>query len=206
MADSTHASATDAEDAARAGLYGLIGRLFYGAPDSNLIAQICQDTPDSAEGGQTDSDLTRAWAELQRACKASFPPVVRQEFDTLFVGVGKAPVTPYLSSYSRDTPPDRYLVQLRERLADWGLVRRSGAGEVEDHVSGICDVMRWLIENGQPIEVQAHFYRTFIAPCSIAFFAAVQDAPNASFYKHVAGLATAFMDIERLAFEVAESE
>ena len=195
----------DPEDAARAGFYGLIGRLFYNAPDPNLIAEICQGAGGGGEAAAAN-ELVLAWRDLQGACKSVFPPVVRQEFDTLFVGVGKAEVTPYLSGYAREISPDRYLVQLRERLAGWGLARRPQAAEVEDHFSGLCDVMRWLIESGQSINVQADFYRTFVDRSAIAFFAAVQDSPTAHFYKLVVRLASAFFEVERAAFEVAESE
>jgi len=62
--------------------------------------------------------------------------MLKQEFDSLFVGVGKAPVTPYSFHYLTGVAPDRHLVRLRQRLDGWGLARRSAAFEVEDHVSG----------------------------------------------------------------------
>jgi TorA maturation chaperone TorD len=192
------------EDAARAGLYGLIGRLFYAPPDPNLLAEICQ-APDGGEDAAA-GELGDAWLALQRACRSVFPAVARQEFDTLFIGVGKAEVTPYLSGYVRDTSPERYLVQLRERLAGWGLSRKAQSGEIEDHFAGVCDVMRWLIESGQPIAVQAEFFRAFMLPCAESFFAAVQKSATAGFYKHVAKLAAAYLAVERAAFEVADSE
>ena len=61
-----------------------------------------------------------AWRELQEACRSAYPAVVRQEYDSLFVGVGKAPVTPYLSAYAEPHAPDRYLLALREQLGRVG--------------------------------------------------------------------------------------
>ena len=44
----------------------------------------------------------------------------------------------------------------------WGLVRREAVYEVEDHVSAVCDVMRWLIEHDRPLEVQQGFFDEFV--------------------------------------------
>jgi TorA maturation chaperone TorD len=71
-----------------------------------------------------------AWRGLQEACRAAYPAVVRQEYDTLFVGTGKSEVTPYLSGYAESAAPDRFLVRLRDQLDTWGLARRVGVGEV----------------------------------------------------------------------------
>jgi len=74
-----------AEDAARAHHYALIGRLFHDAPDSILIAQLCRAEVESTDDG---AELTRAWQVLRDACNAAYPAVLKQEYDSLFVGVG----------------------------------------------------------------------------------------------------------------------
>src|SRR5262249_11490989 len=125
------------EEAARANLYGLVSRLFYGPPDPNLLAEICRaggGEPSEAEGG-----LPAEWGRLKEACRSVYPPVARQEYDGLFVGVGKAAITPYLSAYAEPHSPDRFVVRLRDRLAGWQLGRRVSVFEVEDHVSGLSD-------------------------------------------------------------------
>ncbi|MGH8621078.1 MAG: hypothetical protein ACRET3_02975, partial [Burkholderiales bacterium] len=60
------------EDAARANLYALIGRLFYGAPDSILLAQLCHA---EAEPTGHNAPLDRAWRELRNACGSAYPVV-----------------------------------------------------------------------------------------------------------------------------------
>lgn len=195
--------ALDGEDVARANLYGLISRLFYAPPDPNLLAEISrsQGGEEAGEGG----GLVAAWRGLQEACRSAYPAVVRQEYDALFVGTGKSEVTPYLSGYAEPTTPDRHLVRLREQLDAWGLARREGVGEVEDHISGIADVMRWLIENQRPLVEQQQFFENFAYRGAVAFCAAVQKSPSASFYKPVAALAASFFDIERAAFEMEDT-
>ena len=187
------------EDAARANHYALIGRLFYEAPDSILVAQICRA---DAESAGEDTPLGRAWRALRQACDAAFPVVIRQEHEKLFLGVGKAEVTPYTSHYIRGISPDHHLVRLRQRLQQLGLGRRSAAFEVEDHVSGICDVMRVLVENGHPPAEQRLFFNEFIYPGVNPLCAAVTAAASSVFYRHVAEFTRAFLEVEREALDM----
>lgn len=188
-------------DIERANLYALTARLFYAAPDADLIAQIRESV--QAEGGGEDAAALRAgWRALQDACGSAIPEVIRQEYDDLFVGVGRAQVTPYLSGYAEPSSPDRYLVRLREQLSRWGLVRRSSAFEIEDHISALSDVMRLVIEHGRPLEEQQEFFAHFVYPGAGPFFIAVKRAPSASFYKVVAVFAHAFFELEKEAFEM----
>jgi len=190
------------EDAGRANVYALIGRLLYDAPDSILLAELCR-----ADAGATETEEPAGpWRTLQEACRTAYPVVVKQEYDTLFVGVGRSQVTPYTSHYIRSNSPDRHLVRLREQLDRWQLARRSAASEVEDHVSGICDVMRLLIVESHDLNEQRLFFNEFVYPGVVAFCEAVSTAESAVFYKHVARFARAFLEVEREAFEMQDSE
>ena len=191
------------EDAGRSNLYALIGRLFYDAPDSILLAQVCRA---EAEPTGNNAPLDRAWQSLRDACGHAYPVAVKQEYDSLFVGVGKSEVTPYTSHYVRGNSPDRHLVRLRERLEQLGLARRSAAFEVEDHVSGICDVMRILIEDGQPLPEQSLFFKEFVYAGVTPFCNAVAIATSAVYYRAAAEFARAFLEVERQAFEMHEAE
>ena len=194
-------TALEPEDRARANLYGMISRLFYSPADSNLLAEISRGGP----GGEGAGGLVGAWRGVQEACRSAFPPVVRQEYDSLFVGVGKSEVSPYLSGYAEPLGPDRYLVRLRDQLAGWGLGRRENVFDVEDHISGISDVMRWLIENGHDLSEQQQFFEKFAYPGVLPFCVAVQNAPSANFYKRVAALTWSFFEVEKTAFEMTGS-
>lgn len=182
------------EDAARAKLYSLIGRLFYDAPDSVLLAEICRAEDEPVDG---DSPVAQAWQALREAAKNAYPVVIKQEYDTLLVGVGKAEVTPYTSHYVNEVAADRHLVRLRQQLGQWGLARRDAAFEVEDHISGVCDVMRFLVEEGRPIDEQRLFFNEFAYPGVIPFCEKVASAASAVFYRHVARFARAFFELEK---------
>jgi TorA maturation chaperone TorD len=192
------------EDRARANLYGLIGRLYYAPPDPNLLAEISRSEDNApADGGE--SGIVPAWRALRETSRSAFPAVLRQEFETLFIGVGRAEVSPYLSGYAEPAAPDRYLVRLRQQLERWGLGRREQVFEVEDHISGICDVMRWLIEGGQSLDRQRYFFEEFAYPGVLPFCVAVQNAASASFFKPVAALTWSYFEIEKTAFEMSDA-
>jgi TorA maturation chaperone TorD len=193
--------ALEPEELARANFYGLISRFFYAPPDSNFLAEINRDAGSGPEEG--GNDLVAAWRRLQDSCRSAYPAILRQEYDSVFVGVGKAEITPYLSGYAEPAGPDRYLVRLRGRLATLGLARKERVFEVEDHVSGICDVMRWLIEERSGLAEQRRFFEEFAYLGVTRFCAALQKSPTAIFYKDVAALTASFYELENAAFEMS---
>jgi TorA maturation chaperone TorD len=194
-----------AEDQARAGCYALIGRLFYDAPDRSLLEGIARERGAFDTGrGNAPGALAQALQSLQAACAGADPATVSQEHDMLFVGVGRAEVTPYTSYYVTSTVADRHLVALREQLAEWGLTRRNMTFELEDHIAGVCDVMRFLIEQGVALEEQELFFERFMYPEALAFCDAVTRAPSAGFYKELANFTRIFLEVEKTAFEMIE--
>lgn len=192
--------AIEAEDRARAHWYALVSRLFYAVPDAPLLQGLASAPDEGGDGAQ--SALIEAWRGLQRACAAADPPALQAEFDDLFVGVGKAPVTPYTASYAASHAPDRHLLALRSRLAEWGLARHERVFESEDHISAVCDAMRWLIEQGRPLEEQRAFFVDFVDPAAALFCSAINRSPLAVFYRATAALALAFVAVEKEAFDM----
>jgi TorA maturation chaperone TorD len=191
------------EDRARAACYALMSRFFYAPPDSHLLAEIC-NAPLEAGAEAPAGGMGAAWSELQEACRNAFPAVIRQEYDTLFIGVGKALVTPYTSRYARQSAPDRHLVRLREQLEAWGLARRERVFETEDHISGICDVMRHLIEQDYPLEEQRRCFEEFVYPGVMPLFDAIDAVEAAGFYRHIALFSRRFIEVEREGFAMLD--
>lgn len=191
------------EEAGRADIYALIGRLFYEAPDSNLLAKLSRSEAGSLDG---NSPLGQSWQALREACRKAYPVVVKQEYDDLFVGVGKSEVTLYTSNYIAGITPDRHLLRLRERLDHLGFARRSAAFEIEDHVSGICDVMRILIVDSHALSEQSLFFKEFTYRGILPVADRVLSTSSARFYRCVAEFARAFLEVERQAFEMHDLE
>lgn len=191
----------DAEDLARAQCYAIIGRLMYGAPDAVFVSYIVQQ-PATADA----VPLAMAWKALQIATRDADIEQTRLEYDDLFVGVGKAPVTPYTSGYASPQAPDRHLLGLRNTLDALGLSRRTEAGETEDHVSALCDTMRWLIETGQGVEAERRFFYDYVAPAIEPLCTAIVGNQQSAFYKTVAAYMLAFYEIERAGFELVDTD
>lgn len=193
------------EEAARANVYGLIARLFYAAPDEQLISELTMAGRDDAGGEQTaeQTALAEAWHGMVKACRTAFPAALRDEHTTLFVGTGRAVVTPYLSHYVVRHSTDNPLVELRSLLDAWGMGRMEGVPEYEDHISGVCEAMRFAIavQHRRP-EEQRDLFSSFIYPGATVFCNAVSASSEARFYVHVARFSRAFLEIEKTAFEM----
>lgn len=200
MSEAAPAPQLPPEDEARAALYGLIARLFYAAPDEHVLAQLLQSR--AFEGSQAPVAL--AWRELVAAAKTASPVALEDEHTELFVGTGKAEVTPYLTHYTIKYATDNPLVELRQQLKRWGMARRDSAHEPEDHIAGLCEAMRFAIavQHRSEEEQKAYFDR-FLHRGAIAFCDAVSASPKSVFYRPVARFARAFFDLEREAFEMA---
>lgn len=183
------------EEQARADLYGLLARLFYGPPDAALLGAIADS--------KFDGELGAAWRELARAAAGADPEAVRDEYDGRFIGTGKAPVTLYTSAYTTRFTNETPLAALRGELAALGVARRDSVNEPEDHIAALCEVMRYLIAvQKQPLELQQKFFERWLAPAFGPLCAAIEASGNESFYRHVANFARRYFEIEQSAFEM----
>jgi TorA maturation chaperone TorD len=182
------------EEQARANLYGLLARLFYGPPDAALLRGMA--------GERLQGDLGPSWEALAGAAAGADAEAVREEYETAFVGTGKAPVTLYTTAYSMRFTNEVPLVELRGELARLGLGRRAAAREPEDHVAALFDTMRHLVAKQKDLEVQRGFFSRWIHPTAEPLCAAIERSDKTSFYKHVARFAARFCTLEHMAFEM----
>jgi TorA maturation chaperone TorD len=189
------------EDRARAGYYALLARLFYSGPDARVLALI--GAADAIVADEA-AGLAGAWKRLVAAAGAMDPEAARLEHDEVFVGVGKAEVTPYASYYLSETGREKVVVRLKQQLAEIGLARSGAAREPEDHFAGLFEAMRHLISDSgdAALQKQKRFFVQFIAPAYPRFCTAISDSPKTNFYKHVAEFARHFLDIESESLKV----
>ena len=187
------------EEVARANFYGLLARLFYAPPDAELLQTLAAANEIEAE----DGGIGAAWRELCNAAGEADPEAVREEYDGVFVGTGKSPVTLYTTAYSIRYASEAPLAELRGALAALGLARREDAGEPEDHIAALCDTMRHLIAvQKRGLAEQSVFFQRWIGPAAGPLCDAAAANPATSFYRAVARFAKAFFDIEQSAFEM----
>ena len=183
------------EDEARAGYYALLARLFYAGPDERLLQAIARSDEIVADGGA----LAGPWKTLAAAAQAMDPEAARLEYDEVFVGTGKAEVTPYAAFYLAETGREKILVRLRQDLASLGLGKAGPAQEPEDHMAGLFEVMRHLISQGSDdaaLQKQRDFFGRYIERSFELFCSAISKSEKANFYKPVGRFARVFLVVE----------
>jgi TorA maturation chaperone TorD len=191
------------EDQARAGYYALLARLFYAGPDAQLLESIA-DADEIVASGQ-ESGLASAWSALSAAARAMDAEAACLEYDEIFVGTGKAEVTPYATFYLAETGREKILVRLKNDLAAMGLARTDRSREPEDHVAGLFEVMRHLISQSSEdaaLQKQRDFFGRYIGPFSPGFCIAISKSDKSNFYKYVADFSRAFLLVETEALKV----
>jgi TorA maturation chaperone TorD len=204
-ATTTESHRLEPEDQARADFYALLSRLFAAAPDAALLDALAgADEMVTAEAG---SAIAEAWQRLCAAAAAMDPDAARQEYDDLFVGVGKSEVNLHASYYVAGFMMEKPLAELRGRLAAMGLAGRDSGVVVEDHLGALCEVMRVMITGHQrsgPASVaeQRQFFESEIAPWFERCCGAIDKSQVANFYRSVAEFATEFLRLEQEAFRI----
>jgi len=193
------------EEAARADFYALLARLFYAAPDTALLAALAGAEEIVSEGvGDADgAGLALAWRDLTLAAAAADPEAVEEEYQNLFVGVGKAQVSAYASAYLAKSLADAPLVELRDFLAKRQIARRASVHEPEDHFAALCELMRYLIAEQQaPLEEQMAVFDQYLHPTAGPLCDAICKVGEAKFYRAVARFAKSFFDVEYAVFRM----
>lgn len=196
------------EDSARADMYALSACLLLTAPDSAFLAELA--SVDFLPVEQTDRPLDRAWEQLILAAHLTTPEQVLQEFNALFISTGTPRINPNASVYLTGSMMDRPLAVLRSDLARLKLARLPGVAELEDHLAALCETMRILItgEQGgerQPLHVQREFFEKHLAPWYGRCLNDIRGVDGASFYRRVADLIAAFLDVEAEAFRIEDA-
>jgi TorA maturation chaperone TorD len=192
------AQAIDDVDRARAQEYALLARLLIRAPDASLLKQIGQLRGD-------ETPLGIAHLELAEAARYADAARIEREFFDLFVGIGRGELLPYASYYLTGFLHDRPLARLREDLATIAIVRTERIAEPEDHAGILCEIMAGLA-SGQlaaPQESSRMVFEKHLAPWIGRFFADLEHAENAQFYRRVGRVGRTFIEIESEAFALA---
>ena len=108
------------EELARADMYALIARLLY-APDGQLLQAIA--TADEIVAETANAPLAEAWRALAAAAEACDTQTVKEEYEKLFIGVGRPEVMLFGSYYLAGFMMEKPLALLRGDVAQMGLAR-----------------------------------------------------------------------------------
>ena len=192
------ARAVDEIDPARAQEYALLSVLLRRVPDADLLARLAKLRGD-------DSPLGVAHAALGEAAAEANVAQIDREFFELFIGIGRGELVPYGSYYLAGFLNERPLARLRDDLARLGIERVEGEAEPEDHVAVLCEIMVGLVGGRfeTPAGADRELFRKHLAPWVGHFFADLERAKGADFYRRVGTLGRLFVEIERTAFAMS---
>jgi TorA maturation chaperone TorD len=185
----------DEVDAARAREYALLSVLLARAPGADLLRRLAQIEADA-------SPLGAAHAALAQAARDATAERVAREFFALFIGLGRGEILPYGSYYLTGFLHERPLARLRQDLIRLGFERAPGLAEPEDHAAILCEIMAGLASQALPAPPGADrdLFEAHLAPWMARFFADLEQAQGAAFYRCVGTLGRLFMQIESEAF------
>jgi TorA maturation chaperone TorD len=185
----------DEIDLLRAREYELLAVLLGRAPTREVFRRLSGLKGDA-------SPLGLAHVALAEAARIAEPERVSREFFDLFIGLGQGELLPYASYYLTGFLQERPLARVREDLSRLGVERADSHREPEDHAAILCEVMAGLCAGrfeAEPGEDRRFFERHF-KPWAARFFADLETAEAARFYRAVGLLGRVFVEIEAEAF------
>lgn len=202
LAQAAAATAPSDEDVLRARFYALLAALLVAPPSQGILGRL------TALPDEDDTELGRALGALARAARDSSPAQLEEEFNALFVGIGRGELVPFASYYLTGFLHEKPLAVLRDDLARLGIQGSDQVAEPEDHMATLCEVMQVLIEGAfghQPcLAEQKAFFTAHLKPWAGKFFADLQQAESARFYRAVGALGQVFLDVEAQAFAMTD--
>ena len=126
----------------RASAYALLAALLRAAPDQALLDHVSAMLPD---GDEELDELGEAMAQLAAAAQGRDLARLEQEYNDLFIGVGKGEVVPYGSWHLTGFLMEKPLSELRDDLRALGFERSEDTREPEDHAAAIFEVFSVMI-------------------------------------------------------------
>ncbi|WP_061008631.1 molecular chaperone [Vibrio sp. CUB2] len=183
------------EQTLRTEIYLVLSALFRSAPSEEMIEFLT-----SLEVEPSESAMQKAWIALQQAAKDSNREALEDEYQDLFIGIGRGEVMPFGSWHMTGAMMEKPLAEIRHDLELLGFERDENVKEPEDHIAALCEVMSML--TGEEEDLQQAVFNKHIAPWFNSFTQQLENAESADFYKPAAQLCEAFLTLEQVRFSV----
>lgn len=191
-------SITD-EDRARAQIYQLLAVLLSSPPSDELLKGLA-----SLQGD--DTPLGSAYKNLAALAQRTTASDAEQEFNNLFIGVGRGELLPYASYYLTGFLNEKPLADLRTDLMARGVKVSDDVKEPEDHIGTLCEIMAGIITGefacDSDVSSQKAFFDAHMAKWAALFFTDLEEAQSSVLYAPVGSLGRAFMAVEADAFAI----
>lgn len=186
---------TQQEQTLRTDIYLVLSALFRSAPSDEMLAFL-----KSLEIEPSESAMQKAWLALQQAANEAQREALEEEYQDLFIGIGRGEVVPFGSWHRTGSMMEKPLAEIRRDLELLGIEREENVKEPEDHISALCEVMAML--TGEEEELQQAVFNKHIAPWFQSFTRQLENAESVNFYKQAAQLCDAFLTLEQVRFSV----
>ena len=191
-------SITD-EDRARAQIYQLLAVLLSRPLSGELLKGLA-----SLQGD--DTPLGSAYKNLAALAQRTTAVDAEQEFNNLFIGVGRGELLPYASYYLTGFLNEKPLADLRTDLMARGVKVSDDVKEPEDHIGTLCEIMAGIITGefacDSDVSSQKAFFDAHMAKWAALFFTDLEEAQSSVLYAPVGSLGRAFMAVEADAFAI----
>ncbi|MBI4768374.1 MAG: molecular chaperone TorD family protein [Deltaproteobacteria bacterium] len=179
----------------RCDVYVLLAALL-GRPPSEELIKIMQSLDWSEV---LPEGLDQALQVLSQAGHRYLLTALEEEYDQLFVGLGRGEMMPYASWYKGKKIQSLPLVAVRSDLFRLGIVRQSEFCEPEDHAAALCEVMALISRKTMevPLETQADFFQKHLSWWLSDLFEDLRAAKKAEFYREVGSFGKCFVESEK---------
>ncbi|CCN34433.1 Putative formate dehydrogenase-specific chaperone [Vibrio nigripulchritudo SO65] len=176
----------------RSDIYALFAALMRSAPKEDVLDWL--QGIEISEGA--DSQMSDAWTQLSLAAAIYSAQDIADEYQLLFIGIGRGEVMPFASWHLTGSLMEKPLALIRQDLERLGFERNEHTKEPEDHIAALCEVMS-LLES--EIE-QNSFFNRHIQAWFEKLTVQIKQAEHAQFYAALATVMNQFLLIEQTRF------
>jgi len=201
LAASAGVAPIEPENRLRADTYRLLGQLLAAPPDADTLRLLAE-----APVTEDSNLLAVAWRMLALSAQRTTASEAADEYQTLFIGLGRGEIVPYASWYLTGFLMEQPLAKLRADMRVLGFERHDDVREPEDHAAALCEIMALLADDAEsaPQETQAGFFKAHIEPWMGGFFRDLQQASAARFYRAVGQLGEQFVATDQQYLEMVD--
>lgn len=177
-------------------IYRFLAHVFREAPNTETLEWLLNL---DVEGDEHSFGMPAAWTALTSSVNQTNALKLADEFQLLFIGIGRGEIVPFGSWYLTGSLMELPLVALRQDLRSLGYERQPNTKEPEDHISALLEVMAMLVEENER-QQQMSFFNRHIMPWFEPLCRDISRAESATFYRTFAELANTFLTIEKIRF------
>ena len=185
------------EDILRAGVYRLLSHALSAPPTG-------QDLKSWSALNASANAFGQAIAAFATNARATDTAASSQQFQDLFIGLGRGEFDPYGSYYLTGFMQEKPLARLRQDMDRLAIARSGGMSDPEDHIAAVLDMMAGLIDGafGAPLTPaqQKSFFNAHLGSWAPVFFRDLEATTTSRLYSALGAVGRQFMLIEDRAF------